>query len=202
MAAIAAAELVLTILVILWPLSQSGNEQTYHPEKNETHLHVPVITHQESSPPPPPAPNVPIPVPNDQPIKVRVKRYSEKLFSNSLDSLSTTAGSGGQGKKNIVGNPGVAPRVIRIVEPSYEKKTENSYEITVRFLVNKEGNVDKATITAIYQLDKNGKRTKKVTNINPVIRKKVIEASLIWKFKPARNHGKPVRAYTKNYFTI
>jgi hypothetical protein len=203
MAAIAAAELALTLMVLFWPALKPGHkQQTYHPVNNETHLLLPVITHQQSSPPPPPAPKVPVPVPNDQPIKVKFEHFPKKISLNISDSLSVTAGSGGQGKNNIVGNPAVGPRVVRIVEPSYENKTENRYEITVRFLVNKKGRVDEAKITAIYQLDENGNRTKKVTHINPVIRKKVIEASLNWRFKPAKDHGKPVRAYTKNYFTI
>src|SRR5699024_10336936 len=110
-------------------------------------------------------------------------------------------GSAGRGNA-IVGNPNISPRVTRIVEPTYQIKLTHRYEITVRFLVNKKGRVDEATITAIYELDQSSNRKKEVEHINPQIEKSVIKAAMNWEFEPAKDKGKPVRSYTKNYFTV
>jgi len=203
MGAIVVVELVLLLLFLFWPITQHNKPQTFHIQKKdqETHLHAPVQTVQ-NSPPPPPSPQVPVPVPNDQPVKVTIKHYSHKLFSNATDSLSATPGKGGQGNEAIDGNPEQPPRVRRIVEPSYQNNTDNKYEITVRFLVDKKGNVQNVKIVAIYRLNKKGNRTGKVSHIDPHIKEIILKAARNWKFRPARDHGKAVRAYAKNYFTI
>jgi outer membrane biosynthesis protein TonB len=72
----------------------------------------------------------------------------------------------------------------------------------VKFLVDKKGNVERAQIVEIYRLNKEGERTKKVQNINSEIKKVVLKAAMNWKFKPAKDQGKPVRSYTRNYFII
>jgi hypothetical protein len=195
-------EIICIILVNFWPSQKAPNLSKPNQQRPEvTQLKAPVATVQNGTPPPK-STLAPIPVPNDQPIQQKIKINFNKYSSNSSDTLSNAPpGAAGKGKA-IVGNPNVFPRVTRIVEPTYEKSTNNKYEITVKFLVNKKGSVDEAKITAIYVLDKNGNREREVSKIDPKIKKAVIKAALNWKFIPAKNHGKPVRAYAKNYFTI
>jgi hypothetical protein len=202
MAGIIVVELICIALMHLWPAPAPPKPFTASSQGPVvTHLKAPVATAQNGAPPPP-SPQVPIPVPNNQPIKQKVKINLHKYFSNSTDTLSTAPpGSAGNGN-TIVGNPNVAPQVTRIVEPTYENHSNQKYEIIVKFLVNKKGMVEKAKVTAIYELDKNGNRKKKLSNISPQIKEAVIKASYKWRFNPAMSHGKPVRAYTKNYFTI
>jgi hypothetical protein len=202
MSGIIIVEIICIILVIFWPSQKPSKPFNAGQQRpGVTQIKAPVATVQSGTPPPK-STLAPIPVPNDQPIQQKIKINFNKYFSNSTDT-SSLARPGGAGKgEAIIGNPKVSPRVTRIVEPTYENHTSDKYEITVKFLVNKKGSVDKAEITAIYELDKNGNRKREVSKINPKIRKAVIKAALNWKFIPAKDHGKPVRAYTKNYFTI
>lgn len=206
MGGIVIVELVCLVLFLVWPKSSPSQPFVAKSQAPAvTQLQASVITVQNNSSagsPQPQNPLPPIPVPNDQPIKQEIKINLHKYVSNSNNSSELAPpGSGGSGS-GIVGNPNVSPRVTRIVEPTYQIKLKNRYEIAVKFLVNKKGTVDDASIIEIYQLDKNGDRKKKVKEINPTIRKAVIKAAKNWEFKPAKDHGKVVRAYTKNYFTV
>lgn len=203
MSSIVAAQLLCLALVLFWPIPEKEEVfQDVTETTEEAVVQAPVRTQQQSSPPPPPAPQVPVPVPNDEVIEEEEIDFTEEAFADSYDSLSTTAGEApAQGQNQIVSNPTIGPRVIRIVEPPL-KKGENSYEIAVEFLVDKEGNVEEAVIMSIYTLDDEGNQLEKVTNIEDRIVEEVIKAALNWKFRPAQNNGEPVRAYTKNYFTI
>lgn len=204
MSSIVVAELLCLALVIFWPLpDQEKVYQDITENTEEVVVQAPVQTRQQSKPPPPPAPPVPVPVPNDQVIEEQELEFTDDIFSNSFDSLSTTAGQGGlEGEDRIVENPAIGPRVIRIVEPPIKQEGKDRYEIAVEFLVDKEGNVEEAVIVGIYRLDEEGNRKEKVLQISDNITTEVIKAAMDWKFRPAQQNGKPVRSYTKNYFTI
>lgn len=154
-----AGTVVIEVICILffqfWPVG-SNQYSTHHFTFSNpviTHLNAPPITVQSGSSIPA-SPMVPVPVPNDQPVNEKIVLNSKNLFSGSADS-SGLAKPGGIGNGNaIVGNPNVAPRVTRIVEPTYHADLAHKYLIKVRFLVNKNGRVEKATIIAIYMLDK------------------------------------------------
>jgi hypothetical protein len=210
MAGIIIVELICIILIYFWPTRQTQPTfKNVKPVKTATNLKAPVTTVQGGAPPTAANPRVPpIPVPNDQPIKVKIRVNHPDLLTNNAN-LNAPPGLGGSGHgrgmgegNGIVGNPEVSPRVTRIVEPSYKNNTDNKYQITVKFLVDKKGNVETAQIVAIYQLNKAGQPTKKLTNISPRIMDVVIRAAMNWKFIPAKDHGKPVKSYTKNYFII
>lgn len=203
MGSIVIAELLCLALVLFWPIPEQDKVyQDIRENTEEVAIRAPVQTRQQSKPPPPPAPPVPVPVPNDQVIEEEIE-FTDEIFSNSYDSLSITAGQGGlEGEGQIVENPSIGPRVIRIVEPPIKQEGEDRYEIVVEFLVDKEGDVEEAVIVGIYLLDEEGNRLEKVNNINENIATEVIKAAMNWKFRPARQNGERVRSYTKNFFTI
>lgn len=202
MSGIVIAELLFLALIHFWPVTESTNTFRISEADEEIALQAPVRTRQQSAPPPPPAAPVPIPVPNDEPIEEQEIEFPEDIFSDSFDSLSVTAGEGGEGDDAISGNPEVGPRVSRIEEPTFENKSPEKADIYVSFLVDKQGNVEEATIEKILLYDDDGNATHQVDQVDAEILKKTITAALNWKFRPAKVNGKPVRAFTTQLFTV
>lgn len=204
MSGIVAAELLFLALVHFWPAGPADEiyQDNYETEQR-TVIHAPVRTVQQSSPPPPPAPQVPIPVPNDEVIEEEeIEDFNNELFSDALDSLSVTSGEGGEGDREVVGNPQVGPSVMRIEEPTFRDENPEKADIYVEFLVNKKGGVDEAIVQKILLYDKEGNPTIRVNSIEDQVLSKTIKAALNWKFRPARHNGEPVRAWTTNIFTV
>ncbi len=202
MGSIVAAELFCLAMVLFWPIT--AGERSYggiYVADDVTEIQAPVRTLQESAPPPPPSPQVPIPVPNDEPIVEQEIEFPESIFSDSFDSLSVTAGEGGEGDDTISGNPEVGPSVLRIEEPTFQNKSPEKADIYVQFLVDMKGNVEDASIDKIF-LYEDGRPVEVVDEIDNEVMQRTLKAALNWKFRPARENGQPVRAYTVNIFTV
>jgi len=101
-----------------------------------------------------------------------------------------------------VGNPQVPPTVVRIVEASAPDAVPDEYrgnlEMIVNFLVDENGDVEEASIEEIRRY------TNGDYEVMPFIQyglmDAVIRAALQWRFRPARQDGEPVRAYTRQRF--
>jgi len=205
------AELLCLLIVLYWPVSSPESTTIDFSTGNEplALIDPPVITHQQSAPSAPPAPQVPVPVPNDEAIEQEVI-LPQINISNFGDPLATGTGSqdqsgteeGGVGEGQVVGDPQTPPRVIRIVEPTFENRSPNKADIYVKFLVNKDGTVENATISRILLYDEEGNPTMEVDQITDRVVKATIQAAMDWKFRPAKEDEKPVQAYSTQVFIV
>lgn len=199
------AELLAISVFTLWPVqNQGGTYQDIEFTESEAIIEEVQITSQKSSPPPPPRPQVPIPVPDDEVIEEEVLTLEDIDISEYTDTMSVV-GLGREGDSDqIASNPQMPPSVIRIVEPTVPdaaKKADIKAEIMVSFLVNKEGQVEEATISQIKLYNEGSESYEIVDSINYGLTEATLEAALQWRFRPAKNGGKPVKAFTKHIFT-
>ncbi|MDX1619092.1 MAG: hypothetical protein R3224_09925 [Balneolaceae bacterium] len=204
MASIIASELLMLTMILFWPVEKkSQNYQDIVYSETEIAMEKVEITTQESSPPPPPAPIVPVPVPDDEIIEEEI--VFEELDLQEFNKPMELEGMGVLGERDqVAANPQRPPSVVRIVEPtvpSEAKKADVKAEIWVSFLVNREGDVEEASISQIKLFDKNKEEFVLVNQINYGLAEATIEAALKWKFRPAKNQGEIVKAYTKHIFT-
>jgi outer membrane biosynthesis protein TonB len=198
-------ELLVISVFTFWPTEdQNKTYQDIEFSDSEAIIEEVQITSQKSSPPPPPRPQVPIPVPDDEVIEEEPLTLENIDISEYTDSLSV-AGLGREGDSDqVASNPQMPPSVIRIVEPTVPdaaKKADIKAEILVSFLVDKEGQVEEATISQIKLYNEGSGNYKIVDNINYGLTEATLEAALQWRFRPAKNQGEPVRAFTKHIFT-
>lgn len=202
---IAIAELLVISVFTLWPVQDQNNTfQDVEFTESEAIIDEVQITSQKSSPPPPPKPQVPIPVPNDEVIEEEILTLEDIDISEYTDSMSV-AGFGREGDSDqVASNPQLPPNVIRIVEPTVPDAAKNAdikAEILVSFLVDKEGQVEEATISQIKLYNGDSGDYEIVSSINYGLTEATLEAALQWRFRPAKNQGEAVRAYTKHIFT-
>jgi len=206
LACVALIELLILGLFHFWPASKSSdhteNKITF--SEDAVTANDVIMTRQESRPPPPPRPQAPIPVPNDKIIEDKILNLDIINPSDFSDSLSETK-AGEQGNSDqVVGNPQTSPQVIRIVEPNEPeaaKKADIKAEIWVNFLVAEDGTVEDANISKIKLFNKKTGESRIVQSINYGITEATLKAALQWKFRPAKNKGKPVKAYSTQIFT-
>lgn len=208
MGGIIVAELLMISLVLFWPVreNKSTTFQDIEPIEDAIAIEDVQITTQRSSPPPPPTPQVPVPVPNDQIIEedpIVIEDLNRQNLPNPINE--TGSGAGGNTSGAIAANPEQSPSLVRIVEPTVPeaaKKADVKAEIWVSFLVNTEGNVEEASISRIKLYDKKGDSFKIVNSINYGLAEATIDAALRWKFRPAKNNGEPVKAFTEHIFSF
>lgn len=203
---LAFAELLVLGIFNLWPLSEradhTSRQMTF--SENAVDVNDVVMTRQESRPPPPPRPQAPVPVPDDKIIEDKIIDLDIVNTSDFSDSLSVqTVGERGNSDR-VVGNPTISPQIIRIVEPNEPdaaKKANIKAEIWVEFLVGKNGDVVEANISKIKIFDRKTGESKIVQTIGYGLTEATLNAALQWKFKPAKNNGNAVRAYSTQIFT-
>lgn len=162
------------------------------------------ITRQESSPPPPPKPVVPFPVPNDEIVEEEIE-FEADLDLSKLPDLEPGFGTGDTGNEaRVVGNPQVPPSVVRIVEATAPKSVPDEYEgnleMIVNFLVDEEGDVEEVSIMEIRLYEENGVDYRQLPFVQHGLMDAVIKAAMQWKFRPARQNGEPVKAFTRQRF--
>ncbi len=203
MSGIIVVQLLLLGLIKFWPVTERNTSyQDFEISEDATVLKTPVITRQSGSPPPPPSPQVPVEVPDDEIIEEEIEDFLEFSDIGISDSLSLAAGTQGGSSNKVYSNPELSPSIQYIVEPTIENRTSEKALIYVKFLVDKEGNVQEATISRILLFNNEGEPTIEVPRIDERILSETIEAALEWKFRPAQVNGEPVRAYTQQTFTI
>lgn len=205
MATIILSEFLVLMIVLFWPVQDEV--KTYQDivfSDSEIAIEEAIITTQQSSPPPPPAPRVPVPVPNDQVIEEDPIVF-EELDLQNLPNPVRQEGIGVAGStEQVAANPQEPPSVVRIVEPTVPaaaKKADIKAEIWVSFLVDTEGNVEEASISQIKVFNNKGDFYEIVDHIEYGLTEATLEAALRWRFRPAKNNGEQVKAYTKHIFT-
>ncbi|MDZ7715488.1 MAG: hypothetical protein U5J95_04680 [Balneolaceae bacterium] len=202
MSCIVIVQLLVLAIFNFWP--KPDNERVFQDiEFSEDNVVIEdiQITRQESSPPPP-TPRVPVPVPNDEVIEEEIV-FEEVDFSEFSDSLSINeTGEAGDGDE-IVSSPQQPPSIVKIVEANATDEAKNAglrARVWVTFLVDKQGKVEEATINSVEIYDKEEGKYKRAQTIGYGLTSKILSAALQWKFRPAKNNGKLVRAYTKHAF--
>lgn len=205
MISLATVEILVLAIFNFWPVKKF-REATPEIDFSDQSIAIEdvVRTTQQNRPPPPPKPHVPLPVPNDEIIEEDPIELDNLNISNYSDSLSVEMiGSDGEADEPV-SSPQVSPQVIHIVEPTVPeaaKKANIKAEIWVEFLVDKQGKVEEATITRIILYDQETGETKRLNSINYGLTEATLNAALQWKFRPARNNGQPVKAYSRQVFT-
>lgn len=160
------------------------------------------ITQQRSTPPPPPKPIIPQPVPTDEIIEYELD-IEQVVDLPDLPDLEPGDGSGVDGDEaRVVGNPQIPPTVIRIVEATAPDQVpaelRGNLEMIVNFLVDENGDVEEASIMEIR------KYTNGDYEVLPYVQyglmDAVLKAALQWRFRPARQDGENVKAFTRQRF--
>ena len=200
-------ELLLLSVIFFWPTpnSERNNEEIVYSEE-ELNLEPPNITQQTTSPPPPPQPSLPPePVPDDvidEEIEIEEMNLPDVLEPSELKGPGIIDSD--DDNLQIVSNPQMPPSVVKIVEPvvpEEAKKAGIKAEIWVNFLVNKDGNVEEATISEIKVYDKSKDKYVTVQSIGYGLVESTLKAALQWRFRSAKDQGEEVTAYTKHIFT-
>ncbi len=199
--------LIAQILVLMtfkfWP-QERGEVYVYNVDLPDRQVLIDEIeiTQQRSTPPPPPKPIIPQPVPNDEIIEYELE-IDEVADLPDMPDLEPGDGSGFDGAEaRIVGNPQIPPTVIRIVEASapdqVPSELRGNLEMIVNFLVDENGDVEEASIMEIR------KYTNGEYEILPFVQyglmDAVLKAALQWRFRPARQDGENVKAFTRQRF--
>lgn len=187
-----------------WP-TDARQDVTYQdePPPQEVLIDEIQITEQRSSPPPPPKPQIPQPVPSDEVIEIEPD-FELDLDTPEMPDLEFGTGTSIEGDESaIVSNPQIPPTVVRIVEAStpdgVPSELKGNVEMIVNFLVDKNGRVEEASIVEIRKYS-NGGDYEVVDFIQYGLMDAVLRAALQWRFRPARQGGEPVRAYTRQRF--
>lgn len=205
MISIIAVEILILLVFMFWPLPDSGDQTVEMDFSDEAiALEDIVRTQQQNSPPPPPKPQIPPPEPTDEIIEEDEIELDNLNISDYSDSLSAeVTGSDGEADEPV-SSPQVPPRVIHIVEPTVPdaaKKANIKAEIWVNFLVDTNGRVEEATINEIVVYDQETGEKREVDRIDYGLTEATINAALQWKFRPAQNNGRKVKAYSRQIFT-
>lgn len=202
MSCIVVVQLLVLAIFNFWP--KPDGKQTFQEiefSADNTVIEDIQITRQESSPPPP-TPRVPVPVPNDEVIEEEIV-FEEVDFSEFSDSLSINETGEAGDSDQIVSSPQQPPSIVKIVEANATDEAKSAglrARVWVTFLVDKQGKVEEATINSVEKYDEDDGKYKSTQTIGYGLTSEILSAALQWKFRPAKNNGKPVRAYTKHAF--
>ena len=209
---VAIVQVILILLFKFWPVSHSEPKfQISQVSEQPVTMNLVEVTHQGGSSTPP-NPVVPVEVPSDKIIPDPLTHVqTENLIKGDTLGIGTMPGSGsgtgaGQGSGNaIVSNPDMPPSIVKIVEPAIPNQARDAKvkaEVFVNFLVGKNGLPEDVSIAKIRVYDENQDKWKVVPTIGYGIIDATLEAAAQWRFRPAKNKGKVVRAYTQHIFTF
>lgn len=204
MLSVICAELILLLILKLWPAQIETSTSYEDPFTDEViYVERAIVTRQTNAPAAPPKPEIPVPVPNDEVIEEEIDFPEfDEVFTN-FDAMGEEGASetGGEGK--LVGSPEQTPRIVRIVEPTISdvaKRQNIKAEIIVTFLVGIDGQIEEAVVSEIRLYDGNSYEV--VEQIGYGILEATLEAALKWRFIPARDDGERVKTYVQNSFNI
>lgn len=201
---ILAVQIVMVLLFKFWPTEANQDvSYQYDPPNQEFLIDEVMITEQRSSPPPPPKPQIPQPIPSDIVMEFEPE-FELDLDVPEMPDLEPGSGTAMDGDEaSIVSNPQIPPTVVRIVEASspdgVPPELKGSIEMIVNFLVDKNGRVEEASIVEIRKYSDDGDY-EVLEFIEYGLMDAVLRAALQWRFRPARQNGEPVRAYTRQRF--
>ncbi|PKD44577.1 hypothetical protein [Rhodohalobacter barkolensis] len=203
--AVVLIEVLLIAAINLWPETEYEPELTFElPPQEQVFLDDIEVTRQETSPPPPPRPILPNPVPSDEVVEIELDVELD-LDLPELPDLEEGFGTGEFGdEERIVSNPQIPPTVVRIVEATAPESVPDEYkgklEMIVNFLVDEEGNVEEASVMEIRLYDESGSSYEELPFVQYGLMDAVLRAAMQWQFRPARQDGEPVKAFTRQRF--
>ena len=197
-------EISVIMLIRFWPdIEYSPSLEFEFTDQELVLLDEIEITRQESSPPPPPRPQLPIPVPVDDIIEVEID-IDMNLDLPDLPDLDPGFGTGFTGNEDrIVSNPQIPPTVVRIVEASAPEEVpaeiRGKLEMIVNFLVDENGDVEEVSIMEIRLYNDDG-TYEELPFVQYGLMDAVLRAAMQWRFRPARQDGERVKAFTRQRF--
>jgi len=197
-------QIMLILLIRFWPADTSVSEVYFvDPPRDRVLIDEIQITQQRSSPPPPPRPQIPQPVPSEEIIEIELD-IDLDLDVPEMPDLEPGTGTAFEGEESaIVSNPQIPPTVVRIVEASTPAgvpgELRGNVEMIVNFLVDENGTVEEASIVEI-RVYSNDDEYEVRPFIEHGLMDAVLRAALEWRFRPARQDGESVRAYTRQRF--
>ncbi|MCC5940670.1 MAG: hypothetical protein JJU37_03945 [Balneolaceae bacterium] len=201
---IVTVQIIAILIVRFWP------ESNYIPvldfeitEQEIVMLDDIEITRQQTSPPPPPRPQFPNPVPDDEIIEIEIE-FDMDLDLPDLPPLDPGFGTGQTGDEDrIVSNPQIPPTVVRIVEASAPQEVpgeiRGNLEMIVNFLVDENGLVEEVSIMEIRLYRSDG-TYEELPYVQYGLMDAVLAAAMQWRFRPARQDGERVKAFTRQRF--
>jgi outer membrane biosynthesis protein TonB len=200
-----AAELLVWGVFIYWPSSEADVVSVLDRYFDRVTFEDVMVTVQLPAAAAPPRPRVPVLAPEYEIVEEDVLIEDIKLPDLSVISESEITGAGkadGTESGAPVQNPSRPPNVLKIVEPTLPAAARSiRAEITVRFLVNTDGFVEEVSISEIRLFDKKMNATV-AQEVGSGVDQAVLEAAYEWRFRPAKNLGKSVRAYSSHIFSI
>lgn len=198
------AQLIAILLFRFWPVKEYEKEFDYQVQEMEAALIDEIeITRQETSPPPPPKPQMQPPVPSDEIIEIDFE-VEVDLDIPDLPELDPGLGSGSSGsEERVVNNPQIPPSVVRIVEATAPQEVPDEYkdslEMIVNFLVDTKGEVEEVSIMEIRLYSDDGSY-EELPYVQHGLMDAVLKAAMQWRFRPARQDGEVVKAFTRQRF--
>lgn len=192
------------ILIHFWPYTEYIPQLDFEiPQQEQVFLDDIEITRQETSPPPPPRPMMPNPVPDDEIIEEEIE-IDMDLNIPDLPDLPPGFGTGQTGdEERIVSNPQIPPTVVRIVEAIAPEAVPSEYkgrlEMIVNFLVDTNGEVEEVSIMEIRLYNEDG-TYEQLPFVQYGLMDAVLKAAMQWRFRPARQDGEIVKAFTRQRF--
>lgn len=197
-------QLLILGFIHLWPTSEYIPQLDFEiPEREQVFLDDIEITRQESAPPPPPRPVMPNPVPDDEIIEYELE-VEPDFDIPDLPDLDPGFGTGETGDEaRIVSNPQIPPTVVRIVEATAPEAVPDEYrgklEMIVNFLVDTNGDVEEVSIMEIRLYNDAGEY-ELLPFVQYGLMDAVLKAGMQWRFRPARQDGETVKAFTRQRF--
>lgn len=198
------ASLIIFILLFnFWPIIDQEDPIFDDYATHDIDLDMIDITTQPiQSPPPPPSPQVPIPRPNDF-IVEDMPDLEDMSDATNPDFGEIELPEAEGDSYSVHNNPQRPPNVIRIVEPVVPgdaRRANIRVEIMVTFVVNERGEVEEVSIAEIKLFDEEDEyRTVDVIGYGLI--DATLHAAQKWRFRPAEDGGKNVRAITRHIFT-
>lgn len=188
-----------------WPELRIDNEsRDFLEPTQEIFIEQSIATKQETAPASPPKPQVPVPVPNDEILEEDIEFLD---FEDMLSLEKIGEGEAGQtgDSDEPVASPQRPPTPLKIIEPvtpEDARKAKVIAEVYITFLVDKNGLVEDIFISSIRKYKSNAQDFEVVQEIGYGIMEASLAAAKKWRFNPARDAGKPVKAYTTQVFSF